>query len=155
MASETNNDSEWFHNDFDDSGWFQGFQGILLSGIGCFPLAKITLLDTFRILHLTIRKQYKAEIITGGITNRDAASVKFSPSYSLVLRGKDTKWQIPFKVRLCASSKSQWSMKNPKRIRALRPSVRSYRHFTETLASDMIYINKLNCGTSIWNFVYK
>jgi hypothetical protein len=46
-------------------------------------------------------------------------------------------------------------MKNPKRIRAHRPSVQSYRHFTGILASGMIYTNKSNHCISIGNFAHR
>jgi len=58
-------------------------------------------------------------------------------------------------LRLCASCRPYWDMKKPKRIRAHRPSVQSYRHFTGILASGMIYTNKSNHGISIWNFAHR
>ncbi len=39
--------------------------------------------------------------------------------------------------------------KNPKRIRALRPFVQSYRHFTGILAYSMVFTDKSNDDISV------
>ncbi len=46
-------------------------------------------------------------------------------------------------------------MKNPKRISAHRPSVQSYRHFTEILANNVVYTNKSNGGISSWDLAHR
>jgi hypothetical protein len=54
-------------------------------------------------------------------------------------RGKATKCSITIKPGICASSRPKWGIKTPKRISALRSSVRRYGHFTGILASGMVY----------------
>ena len=45
--------------------------------------------------------------------------------------------------------------KDTKRIRAVRPSVQSYRHFTGILAPGTVYTNKPNDSILTWNFGHR
>ncbi len=62
--------------------------------------------------------------------------INFWITIKVLLMREHTQVFKPFRLHLLVISRIQWSMKNPKRIRVLRPSLQNYSYFSRILASS-------------------